>query len=34
MRISVNNIATDSGRAMTVLKDFDRCVTECDKENE
>ena len=34
MRIVVNNIAASSGGAMTVLKDFYKCVTECDKENE
>ena len=34
MRIVVNNIAASSGGAMTVLKDFYKCVCECDKQNE
>ena len=34
MRIVVNNIAASTGGAMTVLRDFYRCVCENDTENE
>lgn len=34
MRIVVNNIAASTGGAMTVLRDFYRCVCENDSENE
>lgn len=34
MRIVVNDIAANSGGAMTILRDFYRCVCETDQENE